>query len=503
GSTVNLGAAVNALANTGSMNVGGARTIATTSLTGRLDQQAGGVWYVDADFATGRSDRIEATGTSFLGGEVSPLVSDLPSSFDQASLPSFTVLTSAGGLTSTGTTTTSVGVMRYRIEHAGNAVKVTLDDVSFNGPHSKSTGELSTNESKAADHLQRRWDSGELGGLKDHIVHVASLTSPHDYREALKDLAPESHQVHSAGAPQSAARFHRNLHSCPVFVGLTAQLSEESCTYSRGIWSTLKHSSDGRVTGYNQHEATYQIGGQKQIAPDWFLGGAGAYTDESLVAHDGQSSGTGDSYSAGLVVKRRIGAHWLLAGSLGYSYGTMDNQRLVSNAGVAMTASSTQKTHTYSSRLRGAYNFDFGQWYLRPALNLDVVHVRVPAYTETGAGALNMQFDSASDTQVGGTPEIEVGGRLDLGDAILRPYAGIGVTVWNDAKWSQSARLAAAPAGGPSIDSSFEGDQVVGRAELGLDLVHGSGMAFRAQYGAEMGSDFVSHTGSVRLGIRF
>lgn len=497
-----LGLGGGTLTNVGTLDLAGPGRIGATTLTGNLEQSHGGRWQVDLDLATGAADSLTVDGAARLGGTVAPQVTQLPVQLSTTSLPAATILT-ATTLDATNATVQNSQVVSYSLDTAtAGQARLLVDKVSFSANAGGSGA--SANQTAAASHLQALWNGGNLGSsqMADHFSSLMNIASPAAYRKALQELSPESNAVASATAPHAAANFHNTLHSCPVFVGMTARLGEESCSYARGIFTTMRHSSEGQFTGYNQHEAIFQFGGQKQIADRWYLGGSLAYGNRSLVAHDGSASGTGENYAAGLVLKRQVGENWLFAGSLGYSYGTLENARLVTVAGAPLTASSEQKIHSYSGRLKGAYNVDLGAWYLRPGASLEAVHVRVPAYAESGAGALNMRFDSASDSQVGLSPELEVGGRLDLADAVLRPYGKLGLTWWSDASWTQTSRLAGGP-GGPSVQTSFKGDDLIGRAEVGLDLVHMGGIEFKAQYGADMGRDFVAHTGSVRLGIRF
>ncbi|GAB5468587.1 MAG: autotransporter [Rhodospirillales bacterium] len=502
GTTLDL--ASGTFSNRGQLNIAGGGQIGATTLNGTFIQAPGATWSVDIDLVAGRIDSLEALGEATLAGSVSPRILRLPEQIDSDSLPSLTLLSAPLSLDASQATVDNTLVVTYALdESVPGEVNLEIDQVAFNSGRATAGTNLTDNEAAAADHLQSIWEDGALGDLSDHFLTLLNTTSSSGYQAALQDLAPESHAVTAAVAPQHAAGFHGNLHSCPVFVGTTAALSEESCVYTRGIFNRVHHDGDGQITGYHLRDNIALLGGQKQIKDDWFLGGAFAYGTRSLESDDDRSSADGDVISAGLVVKKQIGESWLFAGSFAYGYSKMDNSRQVTSAGSTATATSVQEINSYSGRLRGAYNVDMGQWYLRPAFNLDVVHIQVPGYSETGAGVLDQSFDSASDTQAGFTPELEVGGRIDLQNAVLRPFAGAGVTYWTDSEWTQTSRLAAAPAGSTPVETSFEGDQWIGRADVGLDLLHGSGVAVRAQYGAQVGGDLVAHTGTIRLGFRF
>ncbi|MEO1192423.1 MAG: hypothetical protein AAFY02_11745 [Pseudomonadota bacterium] len=499
-----LDVASGTVSNAGQLDIAGSGQVGTTSVNGAFIQAPGATWSVDIDLTANTSDRLDASGDATLAGSVAPRILNLPAQIDSSALPSLTLLTSPLSLDAARASVENTLVVTYALDQStpGQA-DLEIDQVAFNSGRALAGAGVTDNETAAADHLQSIWENGSLGALTDHVETLLNTTSSSDYQAALQDLAPEAHAVHPAVAPQQASTFHSNLHSCPVFVGDTAALSEESCVYARGIFTRLHHDGDDQITGYHLRDNIAMLGGQKQISDDWFLGGAFAYGTRSLDSDDDRSSADGNVISAGLVVKKQIGESWLFSGSFAYGYSNMDNTRQVTSGGTTRTATSTQEVNSYSGRLRGAYNLDMGQWYLRPAFSVDLVHIRVPAYSETGAGVLDQRFDSASDTQGGFTPELEIGGRIDLQDAVLRPFAGAGMTYWTDAEWTQTSRLAAAPAGSTPVETSFEGDQFIGRADVGLDLLHSSGVAVRAQYGAQIGGDLVAHTGTIRLGFRF
>ncbi|MEW5421663.1 hypothetical protein [Amorphus sp. 3PC139-8] len=495
--------------NYGSLNVGGANKVAQTALTGSFSHFQGADWTVDMDFAAGTNDSLSATGAiAFVGGSITPQVLALPSTFDPSTPFQATFATSTQSVDIGQATATDSLVVNYDLQQPDpTSASIVVSSVDFATPASKLSD--ASNYASAASYLQQHWNAGNLGQLGSHYVTLMNEQTSSGYQEALKDIVPETNAVTAATAPNNAKTFQNQIHSCPVFVGDSASLSEESCVYVRGTYMSLDHGSDGQITGYDEDQSSIQIGGEASLegnpflGDNWFVGAAALYTDSSIKADDHQSSGDGDAWSIGAVLKYQPTPNWLLAASAGYTFGQYDFDRSVSVAGVPATASSTQDIHTISARIRAAYDVDLGHWYLRPAANLDFMYVNVPAYSESGAGVLNMNFESSNDSQVGFTPEIEIGGRIDTAMATLRPYANAGVTFWSDSSWTQRSRLAGAPVGAAAIETSYEGDDIIGNLNLGLDAIMKSGLELKAQYGLQASDDFTSHTGTLRVGYRF
>ncbi|PJI52443.1 hypothetical protein CTI14_42380, partial [Methylobacterium radiotolerans] len=72
--------------------------------------------------------------------------------------------------------------------------------------------------------------------------------------------------------------------------------------------------------GFDYDTVTYQIGGQREVSPGWFVGGSVAYESSKVRANDGSVRGDGDSGYAGMVVKRQEGP-WVFSAAVGGGYG--------------------------------------------------------------------------------------------------------------------------------------------------------------------------------------
>lgn len=477
--------------NLGTMNVAGPGEIGKTTVES-FTQSDKGVWQVDVDPEKGKADHLHSKGAVSLAGKVAPVfISPVRRPFEKLA-----ILTSDGNLSS------RAGVEGPRVLDLDVQGQTAYLAVNFNKGHAVEGLDLTANEKKAADHLQDLWDGGHLGKSRDLVLHFLGIGSAEEYQAALQDLSSESHAVVGAIVPTQTFRMQKSLHSFPVFVGDTAQLSETSGVATRCTFSYLEQGSEGQISGYRQWSNAFEVNGQARLLDDWFLGGAIIYDRSFLAATDGESNGTGDSFFFGGILKKILFENLLLSASIGYSFGVFDQEREVMYQGTRRTADAEQYVHTLSSRIRAAYNVDLGKWYVRPEFGVDFVYVDIPGYQETGGGMLNMEYDAQSDFQVGLTPAVEIGGRVDFKGGFLRPFGRAGLTWWSNSNWEQTSRLAAVDAAS-DITTSYDAASLIGHGEVGFDCVFDNGIEIRAQYDIDGADDFISHSVSGRVGFRF
>ena len=155
-------------------------------------------------------------------------------------------------------------------------------------------------------------------------------------------------------------------------------------------------------------------------------------------------------------------------------------------------------------RLRVAYTHNMGQAYIMPMVDLDLIYTRMPSYSEHGAGALDLDYESSDKWTAILTPGVEVGGRIDLDQGyVLRPYLNVGLSLSSTDHWDSHARLDAAPAGSRSAKSTLDAGRTFGRMTAGLQLFSGEQFDVRLQYDGLYSSQVRSHGGSLKASWRY
>jgi uncharacterized protein with beta-barrel porin domain len=289
--------------------------------------------------------------------------------------------------------------------------------------------------------------------------------------------------------------------SCPVFATGTAFLTEGSCAYFKPGIRTTAVGGDADRSHFQQDSATWQIGGQQEIAPGLFLGGSVAYERSWLSADDGVK-GTGSSGQAALTLKYQTGP-WLLTGAAFGTAGNTDLQRVVGLPGVGDVAKGSPSSASAGLRARIAYTVGTETLYLRPSFNVDGLYARTGAYQEYGGGSFGLGYAAASQTAAVFTPAVEVGTRLVLGPAtVMRGYVSAGASVRSNDTWKADTRLLAAPANAGWFSTSVPIDRATARVGAGLQLFQGDRIDLRAQYDGDYGSHANTHGGSLTFSYR-
>jgi len=285
----------------------------------------------------------------------------------------------------------------------------------------------------------------------------------------------------------AAAKYLNDTMSCPVFVGDSTLLGEDAC-----VWTKLTAGWEGSG-GANESSLNGRVGGQLQIGPGWFLGGA-----LGLGGSQHQSSAglyqSDRSFDASLVLKR-VDGPLFLAAALGIS--TSSQQYSLSGNG-SVYIPGAPSNFIAGVRLRGAYEFPFDGWYLRPRTDVDIGFARNSGL-QVVAPTATLTIDSASKATVMFTPALEIGGRVDVGPAqILRPYVVAGATILTDTGTTISGNF-----NGYSFSATSYGPRAILRVEAGLQLYEVKGWEMKAEYLLSAADSYLSQSVGMRAAKHF
>lgn len=279
--------------------------------------------------------------------------------------------------------------------------------------------------------------------------------------------------------------------SCPVFIGGGTLLGEDGCAWAKAAaeWT--------RQEGVAMQRASYRAGGQTEIAPGWFLGGTLGAANQ--ITQGAATLGTGQSFDVAVALKYSQDA-LLLAGSAGFASAW---SRFSGTAGIPSNVDVTNQT--VQVHLRGAYDFAFDGWYVRPRLDLDLAHRNMPAFQVTSQGVTVMTVGAFSQTRFSATPMVEIGGRLDVEGTgmIFRPYAAVGASFLPGNTSTFSVQFAGPLAFMGGFQPYLQGPSVTANVEAGVQLYRSRGLEFRAEYGLIAGTSLLSQTAALRAAWHF
>jgi uncharacterized protein YhjY with autotransporter beta-barrel domain len=310
------------------------------------------------------------------------------------------------------------------------------------------------------------------------VVSYALLVLP-----SILDVAAVSMWTTSSTSPATTLT---DSMSCPVFVGPGTLLGEDSCVWIR---LTGRHADQ---SGTASDAVTTSLGGQKEVAEGWFLGGSLATTNLWSQGTNAVSS-TGQAVGGSVALKRTLGP-WLFAGALALTTSSIQVKRTAD-----AVLQSTVNSQAGGLRLRGAYDVAFSNWYLRPRLDLDLTHASTPGFQESGPSLFALQVAGSSKTSFAATPTLELGGRIGLGEkTILRPYVAVGATFLPDNTSTVTAGYVGFLSSLGSFQSTVSGPSVLANLEAGLQLYQARGFEMKAEYKLSAADGYLGQTASLR-----
>ncbi|NYT35816.1 autotransporter outer membrane beta-barrel domain-containing protein [Allopusillimonas soli] len=482
------------IANQGHVFIGEPVGSDTMQVTGDFIQRSQGVLHVATDFVAKTTDLLSVGGRAQLDGKISIAASTLMPDRELTFLQ-------AGILTPRAAVQGESPLFTYKTRQAGNSLNVSVDAAKFNEV-SESYG-VGSNLHALGQHLQDVWDRGsdEKFGTMFAALNRSAGKGSVSYANALNDLSLGVLAAPAALKQAGMISFSNSLLSCPGFKYASTRMGEHDCVWGRVSGNTTQMDSSGGTSGLKSDGVLYQMGAQRSIAPNWFVGVAGAYEHTSLHADDDRQHIKGDSGYLGVSLKYEDGP-WTFAGALTGSYGSFDNTRNIDLMGVQ--AESDSRVISIGQRLRASYTHAMDRSYIKPFIDLDVMHTHMPSFDERGAGALNLHVEGVSKWSAIISPGVELGGRIDLKNGyILRPYASAEVSLSNTDKWDSRARFASAPTSADPFTSTLETGRVFGQVSAGIQVLSGKGMDVKLQYDGLLSSKVSSHSGSVKATWRF
>lgn len=368
---------------------------------------------------------------------------------------------------------------------------------------------LNANQTRIANMLQGLWDrlaaspaaaSNQVDAAAALFGKFAGITTSQQYVNGVRQIAHDASHAWSTQTTQASYAFLNRMMSCPRFVDVGTQLGEEDCVWARAVYGDTDRDTTAEATGYHARGVTLQLGMQHQFVPDWFVGGSLAYSPTQTSA-DGLRQKS-DAVTAGVVLKHQLGP-WLFAGALHMGYNALDTDRTVNFDGTPLIAHSSPHVFSVGGRLRTSYELPLTNWYVKPSLDLDVLHQRQAGYQESGAGLSNLAVTLGNQTSFMTTPGVEIGARIDLAGATLRPYAILGLSYLANGRWTGNMQLAELSGLAAPFQVSTDVPKLYGNVTAGVELLSQKGLELRAEYGLSKAHAYLQQTATLRAAMHF
>ncbi|MDP3330406.1 MAG: autotransporter domain-containing protein [Methylococcaceae bacterium] len=365
---------------------------------------------------------------------------------------------------------------------------------------------VSTGSAAVIDALMNSNASTVGGALQNSAVTVAQLN------KAGQQLRPEANnasmQATIAAVDHVSALIVKHQDETRLASNGNSGVSTGEAAQGVGVWMQgfgFKGDQDKRngVDGYTANTGGFAIGADTVVGNgDFRVGGALGYASTG-VDGDGVTSANRtdiDSYQGTLYGSWNAGA-WYVDAALGYGRHQYDTKRFVTLANASVTGN--HDANQYLAKLGGGYPIQLGKATLTPLASLTYVHLDQDGYTEkdrSNSGAALTVSDVKTDSFRSG-----LGAKLSV--PLLEGSMKTAVearAIWNHEFADTNQDIAARFAGGTSFTTNGV-SQARDSANLGLGVNFSTAnrQNLSMNYDAEVKSDYVGHTASVKFRYDF
>ncbi|WP_439541830.1 autotransporter outer membrane beta-barrel domain-containing protein [Hyphomicrobium sp.] len=491
------------IVNSGILSPGGRGDIQTTQVTGNLQQTSTGKYAVDLVESSGAvtADRIDVDGNATLAGTVVVNTSgDLgrSGSIVIASVTNGDLTNNLGKVESSGgyryQLTATYGVTDYLTLNWMFGMATVAETINGTGG-----GNVSPSQQKIAAHLDAAVGNGDGTAAFDDMVETVADMTPEEAQNAANKLNPEHYAQRFSDTPQSYLAFLGSVMSCPTLESNPGFIQEGQCYWAK--MGGRQHDWDKTSRNVGGDEETWTTSGGVQVAlrDEWRLGFAGAYEHANVSTNNGALSETERAQGA-IVLKNRWDTVSLAATAFA-GYGWTDTQRLIGFGGLGKAESESEMWFA-GSQVRLSQLFEqAGGWYLKPMIDFNAARIETDGFSEHGAGAANLAVSGDATWILTASPALEIGGEMRSGTLVLRPYARIGATFFQDAVFETTASFLAAPGASFTISSEF--DKRYLDVAAGVDVITAHGVDVKLTYDGRFSEHSDMHAGGVKAAVAF
>lgn len=496
------------VASGGTLNPG--NSIGTLTVNGNLTFASGSTYQVEAD-AAGNSDKVIVNGTATLGGNVVALPA---SGGSYQTNTAYTILSSTNALNGqfNSSVSSSLAFLNATLTQDTNKVYLHLkrNDISY------SDVAQTPNQRSVANALQNAGSSGANSTDMNTVITAVNNLSANNARAAFESISGTGlvnlrrastgftgnfgnqlmGRLQSSGMSSTAQSINgmqlaandRLGDLMPALAQDTRSDAPASGKFSlaggipmdagkRGFWLRgfgfdQDTDSDGNAAGSRIKGVGITAGFDARVSNDLVIGAALSHATSDVRA---SFSETGKSRgNAAAVYASYASGPWNVNGNLMLAHNANNMNRNITVGAISRTANARFDSKTVSAYGEVSYDLPQASWTLQPLAGLGVTHNRNDGFTETGAGALNIQANAQNTTST----KTLFGARalFDLNGIQVQPRA-MWAHEFGDLNKAMTAQLQGSPAASFATygvdlprDSFITGVTVAGRTNDGLSL---------------------------------
>jgi len=175
--------------------------------------------------------------------------------------------------------------------------------------------------------------------------------------------------------------------------------------------------------GFDSHTHGFTLGVDVELAEAGLVGGYLAY-DDLDVDYRGAQADTGNArswaWTAGAYGSYWSPRQWFIQGSAGYGWHDLESRRDITFNSVNLEATGARDARNFAANAAAGFNISPGSgWVIQPQTSVSYDRFDDDAYTETGAGSLNLTMSGQQADTLRGEAGMTV--RKSLIGATARP----------------------------------------------------------------------------------
>jgi autotransporter-associated beta strand protein len=401
-------------------------SIGTLAVNGSYTQAAGSSYTVEAN-AQGQADRLNvsgAPGTATIAAGTSVFVAPAATG-PYALRTTYTILNASGGVTGTYSSVASaLPFLLPSLSYDANNVYLSLQIGGF--------GRQAQTQNQAA--VGAVLDAAAIGATGDFATVLGAFSTMNAQQgvAAMNAISGQNYSGFSSAGIATTQVFMTNFANT---VGGTsgggkrvalAEACDVACdTSAPGRWGAWGGALGGfGVVGgtANAGTLTYSLGGfaagiDRRVTDDLLVGVTAGFTSGTQWVGGFSGRGISDTFQVGLYASYAKNAVYV-DGLAAYAYSDNRMQRQITIPGLSRIANGRTGSNLFFGQLEAGYRFDIGGLaaaYVTPFARLQAATATQNAFTESGAGALDLSVAAQTTNSLRSVLGAQLGGAMDLG----------------------------------------------------------------------------------------
>jgi len=502
---VNVGGALGGTGQVGFTTVNGiiapGNSIGTLTVNGGYVQNAGSTYQAEIN-AAGQSDRVFINGTAQINGGI---VQVLAAAGTYQNGQTFNILTATGGVTGVydGTSGVVPGFFTTGLLYDPNNVYLILRS----GLQPILGGTF--NQQSVARYIDGL--NPTPGSDLDSVISAIRGLTPAEALNALDQLGGTQNaslltlgrlqglQQQQLLTDQIRPTMPTDPCADPCDQNACLDVGDGCRSWFKGFGLGGSVYEQAGAQGFLYNFAGFMGGIDKQVGTGR-VGITGGYTHTHAEPRGLDGSTNGSGFVVGLYGTQTMGNAYALATAL-YGFNSFDTRRIIDFPGVSRVAEGDTEQNSFNGYLEGGYTARAGLFTIQPLVGLQWLYLRQNAFTETGAGAVNLAEEAQNAQALWVMPGVRIGLPLDCEYGLIAPQI--------HAKYVHDLR-----GEGRLLAGQFDGSGgsfLIQNAGMGRDfLVTGASiradirwLSIVADYSLQTNNRHTSHTGSGGVEIRW